>query len=188
MKPFRNPIALTSFLFVCLLSSCYTESYFMKRAEMDTSKIPADFNPKKHILLVAEMPRLNKPEQRNKVVTRKLDEALKEKYPYKYEIVSPQEIYTNQAKYGDTSVYKYALINSLSSVAHGHTMTVTTRSQVHGTSSSSVNPSARTTYIDFHFYDRTAKLNYPPTGNSSSRLNYTVTALVQLINKAKNKG
>src|SRR5688500_14002865 len=98
---------------------------------------PTDFDPKKHILLVAEMPKLRKPEERNESVTKQLDKALKANYPYKYEIVSMEDIVENPEKYADTSVYKYALISSLSSYERTTTTTVT-----RGTHSHSVSPSA----------------------------------------------
>ena len=184
----KTPVTfLNSFLLlllVVLFTACHTESKFVNSLEMDTSKIPADFNPDKHILLVAEMPRLNKPSERNAVVTRKLNEALKESYPYKYEIVSVQEIGAQSLKYSDTSIYKYALLNTLNSVVHGHTSKVITKSS-HGTTSTSVSPSARTTFIDFSFYDRTLKKQFPPTGSSSTRISYSVAALAGLIQKAK---
>jgi len=169
------------FTITLLLTSCWTESKFVKRANLDTSKVPADFNPRKHVLLVAEMPRINNLEQTNPSVTRKLDEALKERYPYKYEVVSPDEIFRNSSKYSDTSKYKYALVSNLDIQRHGHTTTTT----MSDGKQFSVSPSARTTYIDFQFFDRTKKLAYPPTGNAFPKIEYTVAALVALIDKAK---
>jgi len=175
-----------SIFLITLLSSCWTTSKFIDRATFDVSKVPADFNPSKHILLFAEMPRLNNPKQRNPSVTNKMDKVLKEKYPHKYEIVSLQDIFENKTKYGDTSVYKYAVLNSLSSVTHS-TTTTTTRTDNTGTHSWSVSPSARTTYIDYGFYDRVKGTQYPKSGNSSPKLDYAVTAFIELINRAKQK-
>jgi len=156
----------------------------MARASFDTSKVPPDFNPSKHILLFAEMPRLNNPKERNSSITNKMDKILKEKYPYKYEIVSLQDIFENKTKYGDTSVYKYAVLNSLSSITHTTTTTVT-RTNNTGNNSWSVSPSARTTYIDYGFYDRTSGVRYPNSGNSAPKLDYAVTAFIELIKRAK---
>jgi hypothetical protein len=130
------------------------------------------------------MPRLNKPEERNNVVTNKLDKALKEYCPYKYEIVSLKDISGNNGKYGNMSVYKYVILNSLNSTWHS-TTTTTTITDNTGTHRSSVSPSARTTTIDFYFYDRTAKKDYPASGNATSHISYTIAAFMAVIKKAK---
>ena len=166
------------------LSSCMSVSKYVRKAKKDLSIVPADFNPQKHVLLFAEMPRLNKPSQRNDAVTKKLDKALKKYCPYKYEIVSPKDIMDTKGKYSDTSVYKYAVMNSLNSSWHS-TTTTTTISDNMGTRSSSVSPSARSTSVDFHFYDRTAQKSYPNSGNATSLMNYTVAAFMDVIKKAK---
>ncbi len=147
---------------------------------MDVANIPADYNPQKHILLVAEMQRLYYPNQKSNAITNKLDKALKENFPYKYEIVSLDDIYGNKTKYGDTSIYKYALLNNVTSITHTTTTTTTTAN-----GSYSVSPSAKTAYLDFAFYNRISKDRYPNTGNSSSRMAWTVKILTELIKKAK---
>jgi hypothetical protein len=159
-------------------------SKYVSSARMNTSIVPSDFNPSKHILLVAEMPRLDYPDQRNNSVTNKLDKALKEYCPYKYEIVSAKDIYDNENKYRDTSVYKYAILNSLNSVRHTTTTTTTIKDNT-GTHSTSVSPSARTTYIDFRFYDRINDTRYPISGNATSHIDYTIAAFVAVIKKVK---
>lgn len=182
-----KPTITNLFAFSCLLittSSCWTESKFMERkAQFNTSIVPADFNPKKHILLVAEMPRLDAPDERNEKVTSKLDEALHEKYPYKYEIVSIADIQSN-VKYSDTSVYKYALLNTLNSIRHGST-TKTTTTGADGTYTRTTSQSARTTYVDFNFYDRVNKKGYPATGNEFPRINYVIAAFGEIIKRAR---
>jgi hypothetical protein len=47
-----------------------------------------------------------------KPLTKRLDKALKENYPYKYEIVTRKDIMDN-SKYAATSIYKFALLNDL---------------------------------------------------------------------------
>jgi hypothetical protein len=173
-------------LLLTLSFSCMSVSKYVSRVEMNTSIVPPDFNPSKHILLFAEMPRLNYPDQRNNSVTNKLDKALKEYCPYKYEIVSPKDIYEKRGKYADTSVYKYAILNSLNSVWNT-TKTTTTITDNTGTHSTSVSPSARTTYIDFGFYDRTKDNRYPNSGASTAHIDYTVAAFMAIIKKSKRK-
>jgi hypothetical protein len=145
---------------------------------------PADFDPKKHILLVAEMPRLKNPEERNESVTKKLDKAMKENYPYKYEIVSLKDIVENTPKYADTSIYKYALISSLSSYERTTTTTIT-RTDNFGTNSHSVSPSANVTSIDFSFYDRVSGIRGPDSGWHSSFLGMTMKKVLGIIKKEK---
>jgi hypothetical protein len=168
------------FLLPLILFSCVSESKFIAHAKMNVTDIPADYNPQKHILLVAEMQRLYYPKQKSNAITNKLDKALKENFPYKYEIVSLKDIYEDKAKYGDTSVYKYALLNSVNTVTHTTTTTTTTAN-----GSYSVSPSAKTAYLDFAFYDRVNKNRYPNTGNSSPRIGWVVKALTELLKKAK---
>lgn len=180
---FRQLLVLTAASTV--LFSCMSVSKFVSRASLDTSKVPKDFNPQKHILLVAEMPRLNNPEERNNSVTNKLDKALKEYCPYKYEIVSLKDIYDNVNKYADTSVYKYAILNSLTITRRTTTTTTTMTDNLGNKNSFSVSPSARTTMIDFGFYDRVNDKGYPHSGNSTAHLDYTIAAFMSLIKKAK---
>jgi hypothetical protein len=86
--------------------------------KLDASIVPADFNPQKHVLLVVEMPRKNKPSERNERATREMEGLLKKYYPYKCEVVSVDEIRANNPKYTDTTVYKYAILNTLNGVQH----------------------------------------------------------------------
>ena len=178
-------------IFLCVLigsffSSCtFSVSKQVKKyAVIRPSIVPQDYNPNKHILLVADLPRLNKPDERNNAATKKLDDAFKEYCPYKYEIVSVKDIYENKSKYGDTSVYKYAILNTLHTTWHT-TTTTTTITDNTGTHSSSVSPSARSTEIDLRFFDRTTKYNYPTSGNGSVRIKFTVAAFIVDIQKAK---
>jgi hypothetical protein len=182
MRNYINQLLFCLFIIITL-PSCITESKFVRKSKMDTSRVPADFNPQKHILLIAEMPRLHRPDQTNHMVTRKLNNALKEKYPYKFEIVPVDEINSKSSKYADTSIYKYALLNSLHSVTHS----TTTTTRFSDGRQTSVSPSAKVTSIDFRFFDRIEKKTYPLTGNSSTSINYTVAAFAALVNNAKSK-
>src|SRR5688572_8154533 len=87
------------FLFSCAVNRTIPTS------QLNTSIVPSDFNPQKHILLVVEMPRKNKPDERHEKATEKMDELLKKYYPYKFEIVSTEDIRANNPKYSDTSIY-----------------------------------------------------------------------------------
>ena len=170
-----------------LISSCWTTSKFLERATYDTSKVPKDFDPRKHVLLVCEIARLNFPNQRSDSKTEQINKLLQKYYPYRYEIVTLDDIYKNKTKYGDTTKYKYALLYYLSSTTHTTTTTVTKSVPNYGTSSYSVSPSARSIYLDFGFYDRVTKTTYPPTGNWAPKGEYAVAAFASLVEKAKMK-
>lgn len=172
-------IIISGVLFSCMSPS----KYLKKRATINTAIVPSDFDPQHHILLFAELPRLNNSEQRNNAATNKLDKALKEYCPYKYEIVSLKDIKEN-SKYSDMSIYKYAVVNTLNSTWHS-TTTTTTITDNTGTHRSSVSPSARTTTIDFSFLDRSTKKNYGNSGNPTPQVNYTIAAFMATIKKAK---
>lgn len=145
---------------------------------------PTSFDPKKHILLVAEMPSVKKPGEKHEGATKKLDKSLQEHYPYKYEIVPMEEIMENPAKYADTNVYKYALICSLNSYERSTTTTITTR-DISGTHSHSVSPSANVTSIDFYFYDRVTGEHFPESGWHSSFIGMTMKKVTGIIKKEK---
>lgn len=148
------------------------------------AKVPAGYDPKKHILLVAEMPRLNNPDETNKSVTRRVDNVLKRVCPYRYQIVPIKDI-MSEDKYSDTSVYKYAILNSLFITQMTHT-TKTTVTDINGNRHSySISPSARIVSVDFSFYDRTTGQRYPEGGKATSLLDYTVSYFIAIIKKVK---
>lgn len=132
------------------------------------------------------MPRLNAPDQTNKGVTKKLDEALKDHFPYKYEIAAKDDVLNIDSKYSDTSIYRFAVINNLNSITHTTTTTFTTKTATgKKISESTVSPSARTTYLSFYFYDRITKEEFNNTGNSFPKLDYVVAAFSELVKRAK---
>jgi hypothetical protein len=165
-------------------SSCWTTSKFVERGKYNTANVPAGYNPSKHILLFIEMPRLNAPSQTNKGVTKKLDEALRDHFPYKYEIAAKDDVLNINSKYGDTSIYRFAVINNLNSITHTTTTTFI-KEKATGDEISTVSPSARTTYLSFYFYDRITKEGFNNTGNSFPKLEYVVAAFSELIKRAK---
>lgn len=171
-------LALTSIS--CMTASKYARKY------MDTSIVPSDFDPNKHILLLAEMPRKRDSSARNATATRKFGRALKKYYKYRYEIVSRKEIYDSNGKYKDTSLYKFAVLNSLSSYGHSST-TIVTNPSGYGTSQHSVSQSVTITTVDLYFYDRSRNKAYPQTGSGHSNLPAFSHAFAELIDLAQQK-
>lgn len=173
-------VPVLSFLLIVSFSfqACMTApKYAQKR--MDTTLVPSDFDPEKHILLLEEMPRKNKPDERNNSVTKKLDDAFKKYYSYRYEIVSLKEINEKSGKYSDTTVYKFALLNSLSTATRTSSIPETRKTST-GTYTRHL-PTTTTTVIDFHFYDRISGKDYPETGNPHSNLSAFARAYAELI-------
>ncbi len=182
------PVFICSLLLVLFLSACANSiSDFVAKAKKHPETIPADFNPQKHVLLFAEMPRLNKPGETNPSVTKKLNEALQEYCPYKYEIVSKADLDNKAGKYSDTTKYKFVVLSTLYTTTHSHTSTNTVKDPYAGTYSYSVSPSARTTKIDFMFHDRASGKTYYPSGNASTNLKYTLAAIMETIRQVKAK-
>lgn len=69
--------------------------------------LPAKFRPAKTILLVEVF---GKPKKKVSKVNKAMAKYLDEKYPYKYEIVSAEDIKDLNGKYSDLSVYPFALV------------------------------------------------------------------------------
>jgi hypothetical protein len=145
-----------------------TEKFVATSSRYDVAKVPQGYDPEKHILLLAEMPLLSNRAKTNYAVTRKVSRRFKKYFPYKFEVASPKEIMSNPAKYADTSVYRYALMNNVAVWAQGVT-----------------NPTRTLETVDFAFYDRVTRQQYPKTGNAFPQIKYTVVALSELIKKAK---
>lgn len=174
---------LTRLFFLVLLfsfSSCAINRTIPMR-KLDASIVPADFNPKKHVLLVVEMESVSGKAKTNDKFTRIMDEKLQLYYPYKYKIVSLNDISLDNPKYADTSVYKYAVLNSLNSVRH---TTYTTVNLSNG-GQHTLSPSANTTYITYHFYDRVNKKEFGESAKSAW-IKTSIQAFANAILKAKN--
>lgn len=172
-----HSIAL-AFLFTTLLFSCMSTKKFVSKEELNTASVPPGYNPKKHILLVAAMPQAHNRSKRSEDVTKKLDKALQQYFPYRYEIVSLSDIQGNDKKYSDTSVYRYALLNNLSMFDHSSTV------YNQGNPAMSTSATATSVVIGFSFYDRTTKTKYHGTGGNASFIKYPVATLSALVAKA----
>jgi hypothetical protein len=148
--------------------------------QLDASIVPTDFNPEKHVLLVVEMPRKNKPTERHEKATNEMESLLKKYYPYKFEIVSLENIRSNNSMYSDTSIYKYAMLNNLTGIQH---TTYTTIRYENG-NEHTLSPTATTTYISYRFLDRTNNREYGES-YKSAWLKTSVEAFANTIKKAK---
>jgi hypothetical protein len=180
----RTFLAAFSFGMITLtFTSCVGMTKSVIKPKINTEIVPTDFDPQKHILLVAEMPNPKKPGKRHDGVTKQLLKQLQKNYPYQFEIVSLQDIKDIQAKFSDTSKYKYAMLNSIS--IFNYTQTSKSYSPVTNITTTTTSPNGGKIYsIDFGFYDRAQKKLYPLSGNNSSMLGYTIPAITETIQKA----
>lgn len=151
--------------------------------EIRTSIVPADFNPRKHVLLVVEMPRPHNPEKRHKGVTKKLVKQMEMTYPYPFELVSFYDIKDLKGKYADTSKYKYAMVSTIHSSTRTSNTTILKTSNS-GTRMTTLSPSVNVYSIDYCFYDRVRDTLYSASGNGSNSLSFTVPAFTQTIKEA----
>ena len=121
------------------------------------------------------------PRDRKGKINRQMDELLTKYYPGKYEIVESDALALTNPKYADTSVYKYAVVNTLTGVTHTTSTTVNP-----GTANAhTVSPSATTTYIAYSFLDRSTNTSYK-TSYPSAWLKTSVEAFANTVKKAKN--
>lgn len=170
---FKTIAAASVFCFFIsfLMSSCAVNRTIPNK-KLDKSIVLADFDPQKHVILMEEMPF-----DRKGKLNRKMNDLLVKYYPGKFEIV--ERIALTNAKYSDTSIYKYAVVNALRGVNRTTTTTITNANGTH-----SVSPSATTTYITYSFLDRTNNKTY---GQSypSAWLKTSVEAFANTVKKAK---
>lgn len=175
-------ILTIGFIAIALLS-CKAFRGAQGEPEIHTSIVPADFNPRKHVLLVAEMPRPHSPEKRHKGATKKLVKQMEKTYPYPFELISYHDISDLKGKYADTVKYKYAMVSSI----HSSTRTSNTtllKSSNSGTKMTTLSPTINIYSIDYRFYDRVRDSLYSASGNGSSSLAFTVPAFTQTIQAA----
>jgi hypothetical protein len=92
-----------------------------------------------------------------------------------------EDVRANNPKYADTSIYKYAILNSLNGVQHA---TYTTISN-YGGGQHTLSPTATTTYISYYFFDRFNNKKYNGSAQSAW-LKTSVQAFANTVKKAKN--
>lgn len=174
-----------SFLVMLFTFSFNTASAQMWKLKVDHECIPKDFDPEKFTLLVMHLPNRGNPQKTSKYATKGLRKAFEENYPYKFEIVTPEQLRTDSVKYSDTSVYRFLLLNSF-----------TTTPRVDGGYRENLQTGVRTpnapqrvqiTTIDFSFYDLTTETQYRFLGSLNSYVAPTVKSLVKAINEVSGR-
>lgn len=169
-------ILLAVFIIVAMFSC--RGSYIASLAK-DTDVIPGNLAPQKQILLVEHIGKNGDPDKPRPGKTKKLKKVLKKYYHYRYEIASANDI-LNNPKYSDTSVYRFAIFNNISSATiSGYSTPVYANNTAGPSRTSSVNVSS----IDFYFYDRMQKKNYSYSGYATSFLKTTFSILMGAARK-----
>lgn len=135
------------FFLIVLISACYNPKIVLNDGE---KWIPKNFNAKKDMLVIESSP---SPTQ-----TKKMKKYMEEKYPYKYEFVTKEELSDKTGKYKDSKLYKFVLNN-----ASG---TLTYSSGLNESGAGRHNVYAATN--DFYFSDREANKTYPETKMAAS--------------------
>jgi hypothetical protein len=164
---------------VVLTASCTIPVKTVVRGPLHAADVPSDFSPEQDILLVAAMPSLEDQYLIDEKSTRKLDEALQKYYPYRYRIVSLEEIYDPHGKYSRTTVFRFALMIERKVIKQAGSFRAGPDEGLAFT------PGYKSTLIDFAFYDRLKEQRFPHSGNSASVMRIAVSNLTMWINKAK---
>ena len=150
-------IVITSFL-ILLISSCYVPKVVTNNGDR---WIPKNFNPKKDILVVESSP--------SKTQTKKMEKYMDEKYPFKFEFATTEELKNKTGKFSNKEIYKFFLLNSSG--------TLTYSSDMNERNGGRHNVYAATN--DFYFEDREAKKIYPESAMAAS---YPYQAFKNVIN------
>jgi hypothetical protein len=166
-----------------MLFSC-SAKYRLATYFIPEKMVPADFNPKKQVLLFAEFPQKNDPYKRHVGYTNKMIKILEDLYPYKYEVVTLKEITEPNSKYADTFKYKYGVTNFMVQVRRTSS-TTTVRNEMGRETRTTVSPSITQTLNRFHFFDRNSGINYPGSEMGTSNLGEGFTEFVKVILRAQ---
>ena len=177
---FRKSVLKVAIIFALsiFIASCTIPVRTVVRGPLLASDVPPNFDPEKHVLLVATTQRLDKPEEIDKKSARKLEKALRENFPYRYEIVTKKDIYENPERYSDTAIYRYALVGKRKVLIDEWTLEGELEEGI------SFSPGFRRTYIDFAFYNRVDKVHYPFSGSGTSVMKIAINNVATRINKA----
>lgn len=166
-------LSLASFL-----TACTIPVRTVVKGPLLATDVPQEFDAQKHILLVAAMQRLDKPETVDQKRTADLEKALQKYFPYRYVVVTKNEIYGNPERYSDTTVYRFALVSKRKTLVDPWLLEGEFEEGI------SFAPGFSRTYIDFAFYSRADKQHYPFSGSGTSVMKIAVNNVTTRINKA----
>ena len=125
--------------------------------------LPTEFSLNKHILLIEKF--------HSEKTQEKAEQFLSDKYPYRYEFASYNDIYNKSGKLANTDLYRFALV----SFRDEATMLI----QRNNGTQSTMNVSG----TDFGFFDRKKNEAYPKAGKGSSNALITFKPIINTIVK-----
>ena len=128
--------------------------------------LPPDFDPRTGVLMIE---RVYFP----KTQQRKIEEYMKEKYPYAYEFIDNFSTAMKQEKYADSAKYSFFMVDSYSSTQLNRTIN-TSNNTYHSNTVGA---------FDYSFYDRLKGKRYPSTGKASSLASMTFKGIINTILK-----
>ncbi|MDZ4792824.1 MAG: hypothetical protein SGI83_00965 [Bacteroidota bacterium] len=139
--------------------------------------LPADFKPQKTVFLVQLINEdvVNSGwRAKYKKWNNEMREYMQEKYPYKYEFVSVEDIEYKGKKYSDYQKYPFGLMISNGSYTYQG-----------GAAGSGPNNSNTIDVYDFYFFDRASGKKYPVTKKFSSNPVMTFMPVINTILEKK---
>jgi len=163
------PLSLTplkSCLLFVLVSSISLQSCFSKMAFGSGDKwIPKDFDAQNSVFLIAPVGYKDKEKEA-------AARFMKEKYPYRYEMIETDDIaeFNKMEKFADKAKYRFMLLPT--------TQTIMTHSRTAGGTSAIAAPASAS---DFYFYDRLTGTKYPPLGKGSYKALVTFKPLIETV-------
>jgi hypothetical protein len=153
----------------CLPSKKKAENTVFKNGN---AWIPADFQPKKTVLLVQLLDENSVAASWRKKFRQwneEMEAYMQEKYPYKYEFVTADQIEGSPQKYSDKTKYAFGLLVSNGTISY------------QGVGSSSPGNNTTKAVYDYYFIDRATGKKYPPTKKYSSNPLITFMPVVNTI-------
>lgn len=124
--------------------------------------IPAEFNPNAQILLIENF--------HSSSVQQKAEDYVSKHYPYKYEFVSKEDIYSTD-KYKDNILYRFALISNKDYFTTNYTRSNGSTGSISGEGT------------DFGFYDRKLGVTLQKAKRGSSNALLTFKPIINSIVK-----
>lgn len=161
------------------LGGCFVSKAKASRTVFKNGKnwIPADFNPQKTVLLVQLINEdvVNQGWQmKYKKWNQQMRDYMQEKYPYKYEFASADEIEYKGKKYSDYQKYPYGLMIKDGSYTYSG-----------GAAGSGANNTNTADVYDYYFIERATGKKYPVTKKYSKNAVITFMPVINTILKEK---
>ena len=167
------------FLTVAIFSiSCTIPMRVITTGPQNAASVPKDFDPKRNILLVMAIARLDNASLVDMKSTINLDAEMQKQYPYQYRLVTQKELEEAADMFTDTSIYRFVLTNVRWLVVQRGSFQLDVEEGL------AFVPGYKATYIDFAFYDRVTRQRFPYSGTSTSVMKLAVSNLTKSIDKA----